>query len=115
MGEDAWPVECSQTFHGLLSLGVADRFTRAGRLLFGPSQAATRLESSKAFEKAFRSRRRRVAHPWPRRPNADGTGVPRRNRRDGTLTAGGCVLTVVARGASFEAAIVKQYRLKNED
>ena len=39
-----------------LSLGVADRFERAGRLLFGPSQAAARLESSKAFAKAFMER-----------------------------------------------------------
>jgi phosphoribosylamine---glycine ligase len=39
-----------------LSLGVADRFQRAGRLLFGPSQAAARLESSKAFAKAFMDR-----------------------------------------------------------
>jgi phosphoribosylamine--glycine ligase len=39
-----------------LSIGVADRFARAGRLLFGPSQAAARLESSKAFAKAFMAR-----------------------------------------------------------
>jgi len=39
-----------------LSLGVADRFIAAGRPLFGPSQAAARLESSKAFAKAFMSR-----------------------------------------------------------
>jgi phosphoribosylamine---glycine ligase len=36
-----------------LSLGVGDRFATDGRLLFGPSQAAARLESSKAFAKAF--------------------------------------------------------------
>ena len=39
-----------------LSLGVADRFAAAGRLLFGPTQAAARLESSKAFAKAFMAR-----------------------------------------------------------
>ena len=39
-----------------LSLGVADRFERAGRLLLGPSQASARLESSKAFAKAFMER-----------------------------------------------------------
>src|SRR6185295_16869250 len=32
-----------------LSLGVADRFNDDGRLLFGPTAAAARLESSKAF------------------------------------------------------------------
>jgi phosphoribosylamine--glycine ligase len=39
-----------------LSLGVADRFAREGRLLFGPTQAAARLESSKAFAKTFMMR-----------------------------------------------------------
>src|SRR5258707_3682205 len=39
-----------------LSLGVADRFDAAGRLLFGPTAAAARLESSKAFAKAFMAR-----------------------------------------------------------
>jgi len=40
-----------------LSLGVADRFAADGRLLFGPTAAAARLESSKAFAKAFMARR----------------------------------------------------------
>ena len=39
-----------------LSVGVADRFARAGRLLLGPTQAAARLETSKAFAKAFMQR-----------------------------------------------------------
>jgi len=39
-----------------LSLGVADRFKADGRLLFGPTARAARLESSKAFAKAFMSR-----------------------------------------------------------
>ena len=39
-----------------LSLGVADRFAAAGRLLLGPTQAAARLESSKAYAKAFMAR-----------------------------------------------------------
>jgi phosphoribosylamine--glycine ligase len=39
-----------------LSLGVADRFAADGRLLLGPSAAAARLESSKAFAKAFMAR-----------------------------------------------------------
>jgi phosphoribosylamine---glycine ligase len=41
-----------------LSLGVADRFTASGRLVFGPLAAAARLESSKAFAKAFMVRHR---------------------------------------------------------
>src|ERR1700686_2023576 len=39
-----------------LSLGVADRFAAEGRLLFGPTASAARLESSKAFAKAFMAR-----------------------------------------------------------
>src|SRR5215471_2289046 len=39
-----------------LSCGVGDRFAQAGRLLFGPTEAAARLESSKAFAKAFMAR-----------------------------------------------------------
>ena len=39
-----------------LSLGIADRFAAERRLLFGPTAAAARLESSKAFAKAFMAR-----------------------------------------------------------
>ncbi len=39
-----------------LSVGIADRFAAAGRLLFGPTAEAARLESSKAFAKAFMAR-----------------------------------------------------------
>ncbi len=39
-----------------LSVGVADRFAADGRLLLGPSAAAARLETSKAFAKAFMER-----------------------------------------------------------
>ena len=39
-----------------LAGGVADRFAVGGRLLFGPTRAAARLESSKAFAKAFMGR-----------------------------------------------------------
>ena len=41
-----------------LSLGLADRFADDGRLLLGPTAAAARLESSKAFAKAFMARHR---------------------------------------------------------
>src|SRR3954468_13892637 len=34
-----------------LANGIADRFARDGRLLFGPTAAAARLETSKAFAK----------------------------------------------------------------
>jgi phosphoribosylamine--glycine ligase len=41
-----------------LSLGVADRFAERRLLLFGPTEAAARLESSKAFAKSFMARHR---------------------------------------------------------
>jgi phosphoribosylamine--glycine ligase len=41
-----------------LSQGIADRFAAEGRLLFGPTASAARLESSKAFAKAFMARNR---------------------------------------------------------
>src|SRR5262245_25468781 len=41
-----------------LSLGIADRFAEEGLLIFGPLQAAARLESSKAFAKTFMARHR---------------------------------------------------------
>ena len=39
-----------------LSLGLADRFASEGLALFGPTAAAARLESSKAFAKSFMAR-----------------------------------------------------------
>ena len=39
-----------------LSLGLADRLAERGRLVFGPTSAAARLESSKAFAKTFMAR-----------------------------------------------------------
>jgi phosphoribosylamine---glycine ligase len=39
-----------------LSLGVVDRFEERGRLILGPRADAARLESSKAFAKAFMAR-----------------------------------------------------------
>jgi tetratricopeptide (TPR) repeat protein len=39
-----------------LSVGIADQFATAGRLLLGPTAEAARLESSKAFAKAFMAR-----------------------------------------------------------
>jgi phosphoribosylamine---glycine ligase len=41
-----------------LSLGIVDRFHAAGRAIFGPTAAAARLESSKAFAKRFMARHR---------------------------------------------------------
>ena len=43
---------------GPLVAGIVDRFTAAGRACFGPTQAAARLEGSKAFSKEFLKRHR---------------------------------------------------------
>jgi phosphoribosylamine---glycine ligase len=43
---------------GPLVAGIVDRFSAAGRACFGPSQAAARLEGSKAFTKDFLRRYR---------------------------------------------------------
>lgn len=45
-----------------LALGVVDAFTAAGLAIFGPTQSAARLESSKAFAKGF-MRRHDIATP----------------------------------------------------
>src|SRR5206468_10139053 len=39
-----------------LSSGIVDRFTSAGHAIFGPTAAAARLESSKAFAKTLMAR-----------------------------------------------------------
>src|SRR5687767_6712425 len=39
-----------------LAAGLADRFEAEGRRVFGPTQAAARLETSKAFAKGFMHR-----------------------------------------------------------
>jgi phosphoribosylamine--glycine ligase len=41
-----------------LALGIVDEFTRRGFRIFGPTQAAARLESSKSFAKEFMQRHR---------------------------------------------------------
>src|SRR2546429_7912111 len=44
---------------GPLAAGLADALREAGHALFGPSAAAARIESSKAFAKEVRSEERR--------------------------------------------------------
>jgi phosphoribosylamine--glycine ligase len=72
-----------------LSLGVADRFAVDRRLLFGPTAAAARLESSKAFAKAFMARH----------------GVPTARFR--TCESFDEAMAVVARGEFGEPLVLK--------
>ena len=96
-----------------LSLGVADRFAAAGQRLFGPTAAAARLESSKAFAKAFMARhhiptaRFRTCQSLDaalRTVRSDEFGVPVVLKADG-LAAGKGVVIAADRAAAEEALI----------
>jgi phosphoribosylamine---glycine ligase len=95
-----------------LSLGIADRFASDGRLLFGPTAAAARLESSKAFAKAFMARHGVPTAPFRTCTSLDAArecvrggelGFPVVVKADG-LAAGKGVVIAVDR-ASAEAAV----------
>ncbi|MBS0325611.1 MAG: phosphoribosylamine--glycine ligase [Proteobacteria bacterium] len=49
---------------GPLAEGIVDAFRAAGLAIFGPTQAAARLESSKQFAKAFMQRHGIPTAPW---------------------------------------------------
>ena len=94
-----------------LSLGLADRFIDAGRLLFGPTAAAARLESSKAFAKLFMARhgvptaRFRVCESFDEARDSvrrDELGVPVVLKADG-LAAGKGVVIAEDRAAAERA------------
>ena len=96
-----------------LSLGIADRFASQQRLLFGPSQAAARLETSKAFAKAFMARHRIPTARFRTCESADDAlavvrscefGLPVVLKADG-LAAGKGVVVAADRGAA-ESAVV---------
>jgi phosphoribosylamine--glycine ligase len=72
-----------------LSRGIADRFVADRRLLFGPTAEAARLESSKAFAKAFMARH----------------GVP--TARFHTCESLDEAMTVVRRGEFGEPVVLK--------
>jgi phosphoribosylamine--glycine ligase len=96
-----------------LSLGLADRFAADGRPLFGPSAAAARLESSKAFAKVFMARhavptaRFQVAESLDEARSAARNGVfgfPVVLKADGLAAGKGVVIAEDA--AAADAAIV---------
>ena len=99
-----------------LSLGVADLFADAGLLLFGPSAAAARLESSKAFAKAFMARHRVPTARFLTCDSADearravrngGFGLPVVLKADGLAAGKGVVIaeTLAEADAAIEAAM----------
>jgi len=100
-----------------LSLGIADRFASAGRLLFGPTADAARLETSKAFAKAFMERHRVPTARFRTCDSVDdalgvvrsGTfGLPVVLKADG-LAAGKGVVVADTRDAA-EAAVIAAMR-----
>lgn len=72
-----------------LAAGVADRFAEAGRRIFGPTQAAARLETSKAFAKDFMARH----------------GIP--TARYAVCRSAAEALATLARGDLGDAVVVK--------
>ena len=98
-----------------LSHGVADRFADAGRPLFGPLQAAARLESSKAFSKEFMARHRiptaqfRVCHTTDDAINAcEAFGFPVVVKADGLAAGKGVTVATdrwAAKAAVYEAMV----------
>ncbi len=97
---------------GPLAAGIVDRFREKGLRVFGPTQAAAQLESSKAFSKAFMQRHgiptaahetfsdRALAHAY-----VDAQGAPIVVKADG-LAAGKGV--VVAQSLSQAHAAIDQ-------
>src|SRR5256714_5398243 len=102
-----------------LSLGIADRFAAAGLRLFGPSAAAARLETSKAFAKAFMQRHRVPTARFQTCTSldealavvrADSFGIPLVLKADGLAAGKGVVIAQSRAGA--EAALVSAMREK---
>ena len=100
-----------------LSVGVADRFAADGRLLFGPTQAAAALESSKAFAKAFMARHQVPTARFHTSPSLDDAlavigsgafGFPVVLKADGLAAGKGVV--IAGDRAAAEAASVAAMR-----
>ena len=100
-----------------LSLGIADRFAAEGRLLFGPTAAAARLETSKSFAKAFMARHQIPTAPFCTCESADEAlalvragafGLPVVLKADGLAAGKGVV--VASSSADAESAVVAAMR-----
>jgi len=76
-----------------LAAGVVDRFSEGGLKCFGPTADAARLESSKAFAKAFLSRHQIPTAAWTVVDNVD----------DGMTFAGGHPLPLVLKADGLAA------------
>jgi phosphoribosylamine--glycine ligase len=100
-----------------LAAGLADRFADAGRLLLGPTRAAARLETSKAFAKVFMARhgvptaRCRICDtPAEARRALAEFGVPVVVKADGLAAGKGVVVagSLTDAEAAVDAALVER-------
>ena len=92
-----------------LAAGVVDDFRRHGLRVFGPSQAAAQLESSKAFSKAFMKRHgiptaryETFSEPAAAHAYVDAEGAPIVVKADG-LAAGKGVVVAMSTAEAHEA------------
>jgi len=92
-----------------LAAGVVDEFRKAGLRIFGPTQAAAQLESSKAFSKAFMKRHgiptadyETFSDPALAHAYIDRTGAPIVVKADG-LAAGKGVVVATTLAQAHEA------------
>ncbi len=93
-----------------LSAGVVDAFAAAGQSIFGPSAAAARLESSKAFAKAFMARH---AVPTARFRTVDNPDDALASIRDGEF---GFPLVIKADGlAAGKGVVIAENRAEAEN
>jgi phosphoribosylamine--glycine ligase len=107
-----------------LTIGVADRFTAAGLPIVGPSAAAARLESSKAFAKDFMIRHRvptarfRTCSTYDEARKVVGTGefgFPVVLKADGLAAGKGVVIAENRQAAEAAAAESMQARRFGSD
>ncbi len=98
-----------------LAAGIVDAFRAAGLRIFGPTEAAARLESSKDYAKAFMARHaiptaeyRTFTEPAAARAYASARGAPIVVKADGLATGKGVVVatTVAEAHAAIDAMLV---------
>ena len=82
-----------------LAAGIVDAFRAAGLRIFGPTQAAAQLESSKDYAKAFMAR-----HGIPDRASTGRSPMP--PRRAPTSTRSGAPIVVKADGLAAGKGVV---------
>ena len=103
-----------------LAAGVVDQFRARGLRIFGPTQAAAQLESSKAFSKAFMQRHKiptarsqTFADLAPAHAYVDAEGAPIVIKADGLAAGKGVVVAMTL--AEAHAAIMSPKLFSSPD